>query len=327
MVANKGSGVSVTDFAVPSSMPQKSRSTRRHDHRFYSSRSTPLPSRPASPTQDDDDPASYGVSELRDGFFDAYFLPPPPPGSAGSDLKSTLPPQFDKSHPLSVRAFIPRQLHGLRAASRRVVTTRAGIPLARSCAAFFAAYALCLVPAARAWLGSCAYVACVSVLVNHPGRTVGAQLDGALLTTVGTALGLGWGTVGLLLSTSTATASEGFGGILALFMAVFMAAIAIVRSHFVRLYQAVMCAGLAICYTCLADVSAGRVPWAKLWDYGRPWLVGQAIALVANLVIVPDAGARPLAMALHDAFLTMDVSSFPNSPYLSLHSNTHVRPS
>lgn len=71
----------------------------------------------------------------------------------------------------------------------------------------------------------------------------------------------------------------------------------------------IICAGIAVCYTCLADVSGEGVSWSKLLHYGVPWALGQAIALIPCVVVAPDAGARPLAVALHNAFSVMVVST------------------
>ena len=298
-------GVAITDFAFSSSSRTNIRRRVPYSPRITPAPSIWTPSRPASPTED---PTAYDVSDLRDGFFDAFFVTAPPPGSAASsELRKTLPERFDSLHPLSISDFVPRQWHGLRSAVVRVATTRAGVRLTRSFAAFFVAYALCLAPESRAWLGRHAYLACVSTLINHPGRTFGAQLDGTVATIVGTALGLGWGALGLLLSTSTQESRAGYGGILAMFISLFMLLAAILRSSLIRFHQLVLCGGLAISYTCLYDSSGDTIIWPKLWAYAHPWLVGQAIALVVVVLIFPDAGARPLATALHEAFKEMDV--------------------
>ncbi|RDA86678.1 hypothetical protein CP532_5030 [Ophiocordyceps camponoti-leonardi (nom. inval.)] len=250
------------------------------------------------------DTETYGVSELRDGFFDALFLRPSPLFAADllQDSADTLPLDFDRASPLTLRRFFPRQRHELVSVVKRVTTTRAGIRLLKSFAAFFVAYVLCLVPAVRDWLGRYYYFMVVSVIVNHPARSFGSQLDGAALTVVGAACGLGWGALGLLLSTSTAAARIGYGGILALFMALFMASISLTRAFFIRFYQAIQSAGLAIIFATLAETGSRRVEWDKLRDYGLSWLCGQVIALIINCVVCPDAGARDLASTFHTAF-------------------------
>lgn len=251
---------------------------------------------------------TYGVSEMRDGFFDALFLTPEPLTPEEIEDKAILPKEFEKSHPLSPKAFFPRQLHELRSVVRKVTTTRSGIRLLKSFLAFFLAYILCLVPTVSNWLGRYDYIMAISVILNHPARTFGSQVDGAILTIVGTACGLAWGIIGLLLSTSTLAAKVGYGGILTLFLALFMASIAYIRTFFIRFYQAVLCAGIAVTFTTLAEASSLDIKWPKFRSYAIPWLLGQAIAMAVNCLIFPDAGNRPLAAALDKSFRTMQES-------------------
>ncbi|RSL69146.1 hypothetical protein CEP54_002385 [Fusarium duplospermum] len=251
---------------------------------------------------------TYGVSEMRDGFFDALFLKPEPLTPEEIEEKAILPKEFEKSHPLSPKDFFPRQLHELRSVARKVTTTRSGIRLLKSFLAFFLAYILCLVPTVSNWLGRYDYIMAISVILNHPARTFGSQVDGAILTIVGTACGLAWGIIGLLLSTSTLAARVGYGGILTLFLALFMASIAYIRTFFIRFYQAVLCAGIAVTFTTLAETSSLDIKWPKLRSYAIPWLLGQAIAMAVNCLIFPDAGNRPLAAALDKSFRTMQES-------------------
>ncbi|KAM0426760.1 hypothetical protein ACHAPT_008076 [Fusarium lateritium] len=251
---------------------------------------------------------TYGVSEMRDGFFDALFLKPEPLTPEEIEDKAILPKEFEKSHPLSPKDFLPRQLHELRSVARKVTTTRSGIRLLKSFLAFFLAYILCLVPTVSDWLGRYDYIMVISVILNHPARTFGSQVDGAVLTIVGTASGLAWGIIGLLLSTSTLAARMGYGGILTLFLALFMASIAYIRTFFIRFYQAVLCAGIAVTFTTLAETSSLDIKWIKLRSYAIPWLLGQAIAMAVNCLVSPDAGNRPLAAAFDKSFRTMQES-------------------
>jgi hypothetical protein len=264
---------------------------------------------------------TYGVEEYRDGFFDCLFLKPPQ--SDQEDLmrmaEYTLPAALRKRHPLSPTQFFPKQLHELRSTIRRITRTRTGIQLTRSFLAFFIAYVLCLVSITGDWLGKYREIMVLSVIVNHPGRTVGAQIDGTILTILGTASGLGWGAFALYLSDSSAIAANGYGGVLASFLLVFMGTAAALRSYFIRLYQLVLSAGISVIYTCLADTSR-TVAWSKLLSYGIPWVIGQAICLIICCIVFPDAGSRPLAVALHDAFATMeDGLKFPRTDIVALH--------
>jgi hypothetical protein len=229
---------------------------------------------------------TYGVEELRDGFFDAAFFKPPKLNRRDllRDAEYTLPLALKKKHPLSLKHFFPRQWRGLKEITKRLVTTRAGVKLTKSFLPFFISYILCLVPSIRDWLGRYNYVMVISTIVNHSGRSVGAQLDGAVLTILGTAGGLAWGAFALWLSDSTAAARNGYGGILAAFLVLFIGTIAAIRSYYIRLYQMVLCAGIAVIFTLLADTSTA-IDWYKLFDYGVPWLFGQALCLLVCCIV------------------------------------------
>ncbi|QSZ28939.1 hypothetical protein DSL72_003446 [Monilinia vaccinii-corymbosi] len=249
---------------------------------------------------------TYGLEELRDGFFDAAFFKPPNTSHAElmRDAEFTLPAAFKKKHPLSLKHFFPRQWRGIKDISKKLVTTRAGVKLVKSFLPFFISYILCLVPVIRSWLGRYNFIMVISTIVNHSGRSVGAQIDGTILTILGTAGGLGWGAFALWLSDSTAVVRRGYGGILAAFLVLFIGITAALRSYYIRLYQLALCAGMAVLYTCLADTS-DRTAWKVLFEYGIPWLLGQAISLLVCCIVIPDAGARSLAVSLHNAFEIM----------------------
>lgn len=237
---------------------------------------------------------TYGLSELRDGFFDASFYRPSRQDTANSDVRESLPPAFRKLHPLSLRHFVPQQWREFVGFINSLRQYRSGLKLSKTFLGFFIAYVICLVPASRDWLGRYNYIIVISALINHSGRSVGSQIDGTIMTTLGTVAGLGWGSLALYASTSTGPARSGYGGVLATFLVSFTAAIAWLRCLFMRFYQAVLCAGIAICYTCLANTSEA-VSWRKLLDYGIPWVLGQALCLLVSLCIFPDTGSRSLA--------------------------------
>ncbi|KAI0203593.1 hypothetical protein F4808DRAFT_417238 [Astrocystis sublimbata] len=250
---------------------------------------------------------THGILERRDGFFDAVFLPPEDVDHLAlkKQAEKTLPLAYSKKHPLSLTHFFPRQFHEAWGVIRRVATTRSGIKLTKSFLGFFIAYILCLVPATRERFGRYYYIMAISAILNHPGRTLGAQVDGTVLTVLGTLTGLGWGAVALWVSTATTTAQATYGAILGAFLFVFIFVIACLRSYYIRTYQFVICAGIAISYTCLAEISGTEVTWIKLLNYGIPWLIGQAINLVICSTVIPDAGSRPLAVGLNQIFNTM----------------------
>ena len=294
------------------SEPQQRSTTQDVYLGSYSRRSTPRGSvdlRTSSPRESashlqlerllkgiDCDLESYGVEELRDGFFDASFFRPPQitRDKLMQEALMTLPEDFQKSHPLSLLWFLPQQLRELRAFLRQVTTSRAGIKLMKTFLGFFITYAICLIPASRDWLGRYNYIMVVSAIINHPGRPIGSQIDGAFMTILGAVAGLGWGSLALYVSTSTPTAQLGYGGVLAAFLVLFTAVIGWLRCVLLRFYQAILSAGVAIFYTCLANTSQ-NVGWVKVFDYGIPWALGQVVCLLVSVVVFPEAGSRAIS--------------------------------
>ncbi|KAL8719718.1 MAG: hypothetical protein Q9225_003318 [Loekoesia sp. 1 TL-2023] len=252
---------------------------------------------------------TYGIQELRDGFFDAVFHRPLPRDRQEMMSKAleTLPLALQTHHPLSLKYFAPSQWSKLKDFVRDVTIKRSSIKLYKSLLGFLIAYIVCLVPASRHWLGPYNYVLPISALLNHPGRPIGSQVDGTILTIVGTAAGLGWGSLALYVSTSTSTAQRGYGGVLATFLVLFTVTVAWLRCTLMRLYQAVISAGIAVCYISLADTSE-IVGWKKVFNYGIPWVLGQAICLVVSVAIMPDSGARSLTLAFQEALNTIRAS-------------------
>lgn len=243
------------------------------------------------------DQETYGLEELRDGFFDGFFFP-----SARTEVDELQALLLSADHDRrSLWRVLMSQVHETQDFVRKVTTTRAGVKLSKSFLGFFISYIICLVPAAGDRLGRYGYIMAISAIINHAGRTVGAQIDGFILTTIGGALGLGWGSLALYASTSTTASRAGYGGVLAAFLISFTAVLCYIRCMFVRFYQAIMCAGIAICYTCLTGTSTS-VSWRKIFEFGVPWIYGQVISLIISMVVFPDAGSRSIAVALHRAF-------------------------
>lgn len=260
---------------------------------------------------------SYGLSELRDGFFNASFYRPLKRYRAHDRPRDSLPPVFRKHHPLSLRYFLPQQWREFKGFLISLRKYSSGIRCLKSFLGFFIAYILCLIPASRDWLGRYNYILVVSAIINHPGRSVGSQIDGLVLTVLGTVAGLAWGSIALYVSTSTASARAGYGGVLATFLILFTLAIAWLRCIYMRFYQAVLCAGIAICYTCLADTSKA-VGWHKVFDYGIPFVLGQALCLVIAVLVMPNTGSRPLAYDSSCRVRTLSTNSLAVSPFESL---------
>lgn len=246
----------------------------------------------------------FGVEELRDGFFDASFYRSSStrpevteeeegqddrPGFALADLKEIV-----------VKA-VRDQIEDSKFFFTSTVGTRDGVLLAKAFLGYFIAYILCLTPRAQEFLGRYSYWVAVATLFNHAGRSAGAQIDGTIGCIFGGALGLGIGCLALKAASVTAMSREGYGGVLASFLLPLIAVFSWIRCSLLRFYQAMITAGLALIYLCLAETDAiartGVWERSTVREFAVPWLVGLGICLVVNVCLYPETGGRAVAYA------------------------------
>lgn len=232
---------------------------------------------------------TYGVEELRDGFFDASFFRPL--HTVPGDQTTTVIPQRCPYYEEVARNTFSDVTDFWYTAFR----THQGFKVAKSFLAYLICYFLCLIPTVQTWLGNYSYFAPISVLLNHSGRSFGAQLDGLLQCVLGAAVGLGWGCIALELSVLIGPSNDRHEGLVEVFLIIFAAVMAAFRSTLVRLYQAFMSAGLAVFFLCLVDSEQVNGIQRKAREFAVPFLVGQAVCLIVNVIILPDAGGRDVA--------------------------------
>ncbi|KAG0135411.1 hypothetical protein HOY82DRAFT_536830 [Tuber indicum] len=255
--------------------------------------------------------STYGVEELRDGFFDASFYRPIEQNSdQGGEAEPLLPPEVStfKRPWSSPRTLIDSLVEDVKFFFRLTFRTEHGFSLAKSFLAYFVGYILCLVPKSQGWLGRYPYWITVATLFNHPGRTLGAQIDATVACSIGAGFGLAIGSLALEVASSTRNAQVGYGGVIAVFWVIFICAASWIRCSLVKLYQLMISVGLAIIFICLvgSDAIDNTGSWDRgiLWEFGIPWVVGLGICLIINVIIRPDAGGKVVAAALHRALIS-----------------------
>lgn len=252
---------------------------------------------------------TYGVEELREGFFDAPFYRPIKQDTRlRGDYK---PPLLQEGSIFGRPSLLPKgfwhkQVSDTMDSFRIVFTTPGGISLLKSFLAYFTAYVLCLVPHIQLWMGRYSYWIILATLFNHPGRTFGAQIDGTVSCVVGGALGLAVGSLALEVASFAHTSEIGYGGVLTAFIVIFIGPASWIRCSLVRVYQTMISAGLAFLFTCLIGVDSipqqGKWDRTILWEFGIPWGLGLGICLAVNIIIWPEAGGKAVA---YEQFLSI----------------------
>ena len=240
--------------------------------------------------------STFGLEELRDGFFDAIFVP--------KTIIETLAFQSVKQATEDVNNIVETESWTTRFKMQvknlihlLMIKTVGCPPFAKAFIAYAIAYILCLVGVISHWLGSYSYFMCLATILHHAGHTSGCQIEIAVLSIFGGALGLAWGALAVFVSTSTGPAFNGYGGILAMFTLIIIAITSWLGANFVRLYHGIM--AFSIIFLCTTIIKTG-VPdpqWRSLWDIGIPYLFGVILSLLVNLTVMPDFGHRSIFTA------------------------------
>lgn len=250
-------------------------------------------------TETDEDIETYGIHETKDGFFDVFFSRPKLNSSRkrGWEDEGFDQPQY-ANLAKRIQEQFDSQWRGLTKVYEDITTTRTGIRLLKAFLGVFIAYIICLIPAVRRRFGKYFYIIIVSAIVNHPARSVGSQIDGAVLSTVGTLCGLLWGGLAIYTSDSTYAATRGYGAAMVPFLFLFTSVLGFLRCVYNRLFQAIICAGIASFFMCLSENQLATANptdiWYRLQQFIVAWTLGQALCLLICTTVFPSAGNRPL---------------------------------
>ncbi|AAS50600.2 ABL171Wp [Eremothecium gossypii ATCC 10895] len=230
----------------------------------------------------------YGLEELRDGFFDASYSRP-------QRVAATEPPVSTSpkaQSPLAVRckAFRDR----LRVHWKAVV---------KFTVAYLAAMFLCLVRPASDWIGdvySCFLP--VAVLIHHPVRTVGVQLEITVQSIVGLALGQGWSALWWYVC-SVARVGRHEGALLFLSLVLSGLWSSWLAAAYGRLvYMSVSFGITATFFATSMPPSEGSLPiWRHFWDQGMSYLFGLLLSLLVCIFLFPRFGHATIGRGFSSA--------------------------
>ncbi|SCU94145.1 LADA_0G06832g1_1 [Lachancea dasiensis] len=223
----------------------------------------------------------YGLEELRDGFFDPVFTTYEPVTDEDADDKSTTTSQKVYAHP---QPWCLKQFHKFKKNWQRIL---------KFWMAFFAAFCICLVRPAGSWVGHRhRYFLPLAVVIHHPARNVGVQLEICIWSIVGAALGMGWSSLAWYISVATRPAANYQGGIFfaSLFIAIYLSSWLMASNQ--RLLYLALSFGIAITYLHAVSLVDDFVSleWMFYWDFGISYLFGLLLSLLVCVTIFPHAG-------------------------------------
>lgn len=236
----------------------------------------------------------FDLEELRNGFFDPVYIKPQPSGS-------TVEPIDTRTPLLSLHILKPQHLFALPRTFFKEMNQNKVI-LIKFCLAYFISIILCLIEKPGNWFGKYRVFLPISTLINHPVHSIGAQLEITVLSIIGLALGLGWSSLALYLSTATQPTRNHQGGILAgsLFIGIFF--MGWFKAYFIRFYYLFLTSGFVLIFLSTnLDLSTTVIQWKDTWNIAIPYLFGLLISLFVSILISPDVGHHKLMNSVLDS--------------------------
>ncbi|CCF58620.1 hypothetical protein KAFR_0F00230 [Kazachstania africana CBS 2517] len=227
----------------------------------------------------------YKFEELRDGFFTGLFANPESP----MDTNLPLPP---KSEELSKSYFIKSHrkvfLHQL---------TKKYTEIFKYFLAYLIAYILCVIHPVGNWLGDeYRYFIPLAVLLHHPARNVGVQLEITLESLIGGIFGVGWSSLAWYVSTSRGPAIRFQGALLFLSMMLALLISTWLRNFYKRLLYPSLTFGISIIYFHSVQIVKNKTDlnWRLYREFSLSYIVGMLISLSVNILIFPQSGNTEL---------------------------------
>ncbi|GAV53158.1 hypothetical protein ZYGR_0AI04400 [Zygosaccharomyces rouxii] len=231
----------------------------------------------------------FNLEELRDGFFDARF--------SKAERVSTDEDEVTDTENLGRGIF---QLwehgysHGL-GVFKEVFTEfkKNYVPICKFFIAYFVALVICVDHRSGRWLGhKYRYFLPIAVVIHHPVRTIGFQLEMFFSSVLGGALAMGWSSLAWYLSVVKKPTKLHPGGIFFASLTLALVLSNWLKELFQRTWYCVLTFNIAIIF--LHDVSLRQskqnLEWKLYWDFGMSYLFGMILSLVVCILFWPQTG-------------------------------------
>lgn len=246
----------------------------------------------------------FELEELRDGFFDAIYTKP---GRKYNDLGDDTFLSMDGSasfnkflnlNKIRLQEFFQDLKQRLR--KKWVMVIKFFIP-------FFIAFILCVIRPVGTWIGhKYRYFLPIGVIIHHPVRNVGVQLEITLFSLLGITFALGWSSLAWYISTATGPTASHQGGIL--FQSLTMALIfsTWLKTYYQRFLYISLSFGVIIIFTHSVSLvfSKEELPWMVFRDVALAYSFGILLSLFTCFCIAPHSGNESLMKHYQDTLET-----------------------
>lgn len=231
----------------------------------------------------------FNLEELRDGFFDPVFTKPEKRiWSETDDEYASLTSANGLSEGPKRSKWVVDLLAGLKAQKLSIL---------KYFIAFFVSLVICVIHPSGSWIGhEYRYFLPVAVLIHHPVRNIGVQLEMTVSSVIGGSLGLAWSALAWYISVATRPTANHQGGILFASLALALLCATWLRELYQRLLYVTLSFSVAIIFLHNVSLVSSRrdLHWKFFWDFGIAYLFGILLSLLVCVLVDPHSGNSEL---------------------------------
>ncbi|CCC69603.1 hypothetical protein NCAS_0D00220 [Naumovozyma castellii] len=235
----------------------------------------------------------FDLEELRDGYFDAVFTKPERQHEVDMNDNDVAGLINNKNAVWNYRRIFCRS--NMKDFYTRVFNERES--LLKYWLAYFISIIICVIRPSGKWIGHrYRYFLPIAVLIHHPVRNVGVQLEMSIFSILGAVLGMGWSSLAWYISTATGPTASHQGGIL--FQSLVMALLwsTWLKSYIQRSLYFSLSFSIVVIFSHTVDLvhSKHDLKWKLFWDFGISYLFGILLSLLICVSVCPHSGNNEL---------------------------------
>ncbi|KAH3680618.1 hypothetical protein WICPIJ_008189 [Wickerhamomyces pijperi] len=245
-----------------------------------------------------------GLTELRDGFFDPIYNKPRRVNRlCNLDYDQDHDDLFKKSQTTNNKSWVTSLTDQISENFQHYKLNY--LIVSKFTISFLITLILSVIKPVSDWFGPYVTFMPMTTLIVHPVHSIGVQCEITIQSILGLALGLGWSSVTLWLSTVSEPVRLHPGGILFGGLSIGLSCMAWIKGAYVRFYYLFLYSGFVLIFTLAGGVDLrqihdrdGGVNWRRCWDIGIPCLFGLLISLFVSSVYFPLRGDENLMRVL-----------------------------
>lgn len=234
----------------------------------------------------------FELEELRDGFFDAVFTKPEKKYLNIDDISHLeANNQFFRSCTIKFSTWKPfyEDLRN-KLSESWIIIIKFFIP-------FFISFVLCVIKPVGDWIGhDYRYFLPIGVILHHPVRNIGVQLEMTVFSIIGITFALGWSSLAWYISTATGPTAKHQGGILFQSLAMALTFSIWFKTYYQRFLYFSLSFGIIIIFTHTVSLvfSKNDLQWIIFRDITLSYLFGILLSLFTCILVFPHSGNKAL---------------------------------